>query len=99
MRDKTEQAVIADPAYTKTTNRLCGRLILWDVGTPCEDIIVLAPAYCHRKYDLSPQVKLKPYVSGIDDPQDQVAAAVKAAMQRFVLNFYQGPFLKKSLLQ
>ncbi len=99
MGGKTEKAVIVHPTYTKTTNQLCGRLILWDVGTPCEDIIVLAPAYSHRKYNLSSEVELKPYVSGIDDPQEQVAAAVKAAMKRFVLNFYQGHFSKKPLLQ
>lgn len=95
MQDRIEQSI-----SLQTPDRLCGRLILWDVGTSCEDVVVLAPAYRHRKYDLSPEVELKPCASVTDGSQDPViAAAIKAATKRFVLNFYQGSFFKKTLVQ
>ncbi|MCE3230593.1 MAG: hypothetical protein K0R52_521 [Alphaproteobacteria bacterium] len=36
------------------TIQLCGRLIVWDIGTPQENLVTLATDYCHAKYHLPP---------------------------------------------
>lgn len=42
--------------------KLCGRLIVWDVGTYQEKFVKLEANYQHTKYEISPQLELKPYV-------------------------------------
>ena len=81
-----------------TTNQLCGRLILWDVGTIHENFVMLAPNYRHVEYNLSPEIELKPYVPSHKD-YEAVAksnAAIGKVLKRF--NLTQDFSTKKSWL-
>ena len=101
MQKKTGKAIANRSG--KITDQLCGKLILWDVGTPHEDIVVVAAEYCHTKYDLSAQVEVKPYVLAVDDHRasSKIASIKKIAKhfnERFNASSSRGAFLKKTLL-
>ena len=103
MQEKKEQTIASHSAHKKITDQLCGRLILWDVGTPHEDIVVFAAEYCHTKYDLSPQIEVKPYVPVVGDLRSlsKVSSIKKVAKhfnERFNATSRRGAFLKKTLL-
>ncbi len=97
MQKKTGRAIIS---HSRTiTDQLCGRLILWDVGTPHEDTVVVAAEYCHTKYGLSSQVDVKPYVPVVDDRKALCKiSGIKKIAKRFNESSCRLILLKKPLL-
>jgi hypothetical protein len=78
------------PNTRKKTDQLCGRLILWDVGTPREDLVMLGTDYCHAKYDFSTQDHPKPCLPLLSDPgtlspSTSTVTAIKKALEHFRL--------------
>jgi hypothetical protein len=97
MQKKTGRAIVSHSR--KITDQLCGRLILWDLGTPHEDTVVVAAEYCHRKYDLSSQVEVKHYVPVVDDRKALCKiSSIKKTAKRFNESSCRVVLLKKPLL-
>lgn len=103
MGKKISRSSAKTPANKKITDQLCGRLIIWDVDAPLNDIVIPATDYCYPQYDLSPQVETSPCPSLSSPPTERaksVASAINKASQRLTLiEIAHGTiFGKKSLL-
>ena len=99
---RTMQEEIAPTSKRKKTDRLCGRLIIWDVGVPADDIVMLAANYCHAKPDLSSANEPKPYTSSVQvvGTTPDALSSLKPIAQRFYQRYGFLPeyFSKKPLL-
>jgi hypothetical protein len=63
--------------------KLCGRLIVWDVGTYQEKFVKLEANYQHTKYEISPQFELKPYAYVSRAAHRSPSSSLKPIAERF----------------
>jgi len=94
---RTIQEGIEPTSKRKKTDRLCGRLIIWDVDIPGDDVIMLAADYCHAKPDFSTCDGSQPPFPGTASISP---SSLKPIAQRFYLRYGYLPkyFSKKPLL-
>jgi len=69
----------------KRRQEICGMLIVWNVGTPEENSVVLDSEYRHVEYELSPEIELKPFVAPVERTLSRSAAAIHKTLQKFNL--------------
>ena len=75
------------PVNGKITDRLCGRLVHWDAGTPQEERVIPGIDYCLTRCDLSTQNGTKPELPSADVPKTALhsVSAIKKVLERFKL--------------
>ena len=74
---------------SKGIDQFCGRLILWDVGTHQDRLIILATDYCQARLNLSKPNEPKPHLPPAQDSErlSRSVAAINKTLELYDLGY------------